>query len=170
MYLAKTLSIIMILVLSLTAVGCSGTSVLTDIQAVLDGIAALQGELPLAGVSPAIAKAIGDYASAAATGVGQCAALLAMGGDTTTLVAKCGAYLTAAVKPVLPPGTAQNIVGLVNLIYEEIQVVYTAIEAGQKGSPVSTNKLSIPTTWHPSYRYAGKLRAMANQAAILAKR
>lgn len=162
--------------LALSIVGCktqSTATVMEDAAIVLNAVAGLQGALPLAGISPVLAKQIGDYASAAAAGVGQCAAVLSAGGETTTLVAKCGEDLTAAIKPTLPPGTPQNVVGLVNVIYSELQVVYAAIEAGQEspaaGGPTKAS-LAPRVMYTPSAKEAKELRALAVRASALASR
>lgn len=156
--------------------GCGGSQVLANITAVLNGIAALQAALPSAGVSPAIAKEIGEYASAAANGTAKCAADLAAGGDTAVLVAKCGQYLAGAVQPALPPGTPQNVAGLVATVYAEIQVVYAAIEANSKGASTGTgaSRASVTlvankATWTPSKREASQLRSLSVRASKLAK-
>lgn len=164
-------AILAILTLSLTA--CGGSEVLANVTAVLNGIAALEGALPSAGISPGIAKEIGEYASAAAAGTAKCATDLAAGGETAVLVAKCGQYLAAAVQPALPPGTPQNIAGLVATVYAEIQVVYAAVEANSKGSSPGTGvaKAAVTTraTWEPSKRESTQLRALAARASKLAK-
>lgn len=173
----KAFLLVLIVSLSLSATGCGTTQVFASVEAVLNGIAALQSALPTAGVPPALAKQIGDYAAAAATGVGQCASLLAAGGDTATLVAACGKDLAAAVQPVLPPGTPQNVAGLVAAVYAEIQVVYAAIEAASPApSTTTTTKKAAtaragfsPVHWQPSAQEARKLRGVASRAAKLAK-
>lgn len=172
----RRLAMLVVLVaLSLSVVACTANQVFTAIEAALQAISALQGFLPLAGVSPAVAQQVGEYTSAAATGVGQCSALLAAGGETVTLVSKCGQALTAAVKPVLPPGTPMKVIGLVSAVYDEIQVVYDAIEANAPAppKPVTQAKLKAhaaapSTTWYPSKKDASKLLNLATQAQKLA--
>lgn len=174
-------SIVAIICLSLTA--CSGSQIFTAIETALQAISALQAFLPTAGLSPVLSKQIGDYASAAAAGVGQCSSLLAAGGDTVTLVSKCGQALTAAVKPVLPPGTPTKVVGIVDAVYGEIQVVYAIIEstatpsaakpAAPKGIHISVARkphaaAPLPTAWYPSKHDASKLLGLATQAQKLA--
>ena len=171
----KLLPLAVIVALSLTVVACTANQVLTDIEAALQAISVLQAFLPLAGISPAIANDVGEYASAAATGIGQCSALLAAGGETVTLVSKCEQSLSAAIKPTLPPGTPMKVIGLVDAVYAEIQVVYAAIESSAPApAPVKASALKAhaapanPTVWYPSKRDASKLLGLATQAEKLA--
>lgn len=176
-HLQQAMLSVLIISLCLSGTGCGTTQVFTSVEAVLNGIAALQSALPTAGVPPTIAKQIGDYATAAAMGVGQCASLLAAGGDTATLVAACGKDLASAVQPALPPGTPQNVAGLVAAVYAEIQVVYAAIEAASPApsTTTGTKKAALakagesPVHWQPGSEEARKLRGLAARASKLAK-
>ena len=172
----RLLSLAMLVALSLTVVACTANQVFTALESALQAISVLQAFLPLAGVSPAVAADVGEYASAAATGVGQCSALLAAGGETVTLVSKCGQSLTAAIKPTLPPGTPMKVIGLVSAVYDEIQVVYDAIEANAPAPPgpvtqakVKAHAVTAPSAvWYPSKHDASKLLGLATQAQKLA--
>lgn len=171
----------MIVALSLSVVACSSSQVFASIEAALQAISALQSFLPVAGVSPALAKEVGEYASAAATGVGQCSALLAAGGETVTLVSKCGQFLAAAVQPTLPPGTSQQVIGMVSAVYAEIQVVYAAIEAASPAPPITQAPVkkaamihahavkTIPAAWNPSKRDSARMLALSKKALALAQ-
>ena len=171
----RLLSLIVIVALSLTVVACTANQVFTAIEAALQAISVLQAFLPLAGVSPAIAQQIGDYSSAAAAGIGQCSATLAAGGETVTLVTKCEQSLSSAVRPVLPPGTPLKVLGLVDAVYGEIQVIYAAIEANAPApapitqAKVKAHAVTAPSAvWYPSKHDASKLLGLATQAQKLA--
>lgn len=140
MHTKSKASILLVILLSLSMVACSVTTVVTEISF---AITAIDIAAPVVAVfSGPAATAISGYLTAAANGLNCVLTEANKPGSTVgTVSAAVATCLTSVIVPVMPAGTPQNIVNLINAVGTAIANIIKdfgpkAVPANLKNAPM----------------------------------
>lgn len=134
-------SILLVILLSLSMVACSTSQIVTDIDIAVVAVSVAAPVVAAFG-GPG-AQVISTYLTAAASGLNcALAAAQAPGATTASISAAIATCLASVVVPVLPSGTPQNIINVINAVAAGIATILKNY-GGKKLSVSQTIKFSF---------------------------